>query len=178
MKQVRINALLPDRVPEEWVVRYAQEPPWVVEVASAEGKTFSGMGNDLFLALQDVRRGLDQRGILLCCNGARANARPSPAFSASGAELIYLMPRRRPVSVRDIVPLFSPAPSEAAVTVREQEAAWERINAGWSRRLWFLNPVWWLRRMIELVKGPRIWTEERDSEGFVRWRPVAKGGRS
>ncbi|TXS44078.1 hypothetical protein EAO75_30185 [Streptomyces sp. uw30] len=114
-------ARLQNGMQEEWVLRYTEEPPWRIEVTTATGELLVGTGDDLFTALQDVRRGLDHRQVVLCCNGARANARPSPGFSASGGELVYLVPRRRPVSVRDIVPLFAPAPAEAAVTVREQE---------------------------------------------------------
>ncbi|MEU5074386.1 hypothetical protein [Streptomyces asoensis] len=136
-------------------------------MTTQDEETFSGQGNDLFHALQNVRRTLDAREVLLRCNGARANARPSGAVSERGAELVYLVPRRRPVSTLDVVPLFAPA--ENTVSVDEQEETWKAIVSSRTRLLWPVNPVWWWRRLLEAVNGPVIWVPETDAKGFTTW---------
>ncbi|WP_369189500.1 hypothetical protein [Streptomyces sp. R08] len=156
------------------MIRYAEEWPWKIQVIPQRSESLIGQGDDLFHALQDVRRQLDPRGIVLCCNGARANARPSRAASERGAEFVYLIPKGRPASTRDLAPIFSPVPADMAVTVEEQEESWRRISSRRVNSLWPINPAWWVRRYEEVVKGAVVWIPEADKDGFTTWHPHSR----
>ena len=58
-------------------VTIATEPPLRVRLDFPDGHLDHAEGPDLFEALQAVRRRLEDAGMLLCCQGARADVFPS-----------------------------------------------------------------------------------------------------
>lgn len=176
MIRTSLPAKLPDGREESWIVEFTEEAPWSVRLISANGDVHAGNGADLFESLKKARRALDERGIALCCNGARPNARPSPRLSADGGFLLYVIPRGRPAGMQDVVPLFSPAPSSEVGTVAEQDRCWQEL----SRRtglLWLINPVRLWKFMENTIRGPRCWMSEIGSDGFTTWHltPARRG---
>jgi hypothetical protein len=149
-------------------IRYTNESPWRVRVNLSDGRTWDTEGPDLFAALRSARVDLEHAGFLLCCNGARPEARPSPTLSRSGAELIYLIPRWRYPTSRDIVPLFAycePAQVGSVASQGESKASLE-----WLRVLHFINPVAWWKSTQSRLWGPTIWISMKDSSGYVTWQ--------
>lgn len=178
MQKVRLQATSGEGGQHTCVVRFSSEPPWTVEVVVDDRSRARGEGTDLFEALKSARRHLDEEGLLLCCNGARANAHPSPSAAEAGAEVIHLVPRLRPATGRDIVPLLAPAESEAVVPVEAQEQAWEaRFASSRASILALVNPIRWVKAIEERVKGPALWRPCEDADGFTSWERVARGRR-
>lgn len=83
-----------------------------------------GQGPDLFDALLDVRRALEEDGWRLAVQGARRDTWPSGMLrdQLDGAT-VYVLPddvKAKP----ETVGTFDPASPDLVVTVAEQEAAW------------------------------------------------------
>ncbi|MFG2916067.1 hypothetical protein ACGF0D_24675 [Kitasatospora sp. NPDC048298] len=140
----RVEVVMQDGAAETWTLGASEDPPWTVTLTTESGVTYTGEGDDLFQALQEVRRPLDDQMIRLCCNGARRNAHTSGATSRQGGFMVYLNHRWRPATIRDLVYVFGPAQPEDVATVEEQEHFWrdfiERRSPAW---LVVLNPVRW-----------------------------------
>ncbi|MEW2394585.1 hypothetical protein [Streptomyces sp. NPDC046862] len=157
---------------EDWIVHSSDEEPWVVVAESADGRSFEGRGQDLFRALQQVCGQLETEGVRLCCNGARVNARPSPAASGAGGGMVYLLPALRNPTMRDLVPLLSPAPCERVGTVEEQEEFWRRRQArSWQAALRQVNPLTMVGRRAGRFLGIPRWRADVDGD-VTRWRRV------
>ncbi|MGW5285197.1 hypothetical protein ACWERI_38165 [Streptomyces collinus] len=151
-------------------VTHSQDEPWTVEAQVSGGLTYTGEGQDLFEALARVREQMEGDSLLLCCNGSRRNARPSPAMSAAGAEFLYLMPTYRLMTVRDIHPLFASAPAEGAVGVEEQTEYYAAKLSSRSYLIQWVNPLSWIKLLEAAVRGPRDWVLEASEAGAFRWR--------
>ncbi|MFF8810474.1 hypothetical protein [Streptomyces omiyaensis] len=178
MHRTRLRTVSGDREGRPCVVLFSAEPPWTVEVVVDDLTRARGTGTDLFEALRSARRSLDEEGLLLCCNGARANARPSPTAAAAGAEVVHLVPRRRPATARDVVPLLAPAGPDAVVTVEAQERAWEaRFASSRASVLSLLHPMRYVKAIEERVRGPVFWRPREDADGFTSWERVVRGRR-
>ncbi|MDI3385237.1 hypothetical protein QIS99_03240 [Streptomyces sp. B-S-A8] len=169
-KKTRVRAKLNHGGEQIWTVRYSDQPPWQVQAEAPDGASFSAAGDDLFRALQQVRRDLEAKGTILCCNGARSNAHPSPAASEHGAELVYLVPARRPACSLDLAPLLAPAPSRVVVSVSEQERRWQRIQSTPLGALRIANPIGWWKKIDEAILGLRQWVPVETESGFVEWQ--------
>lgn len=128
----------------EWKILVEGDGPWQLRLESPHGIEASANGDNVFQALRSMRAELAPRGIALCCNGARANVRPSGLSSSHGAWMIYVLHMWRPTTVRDLVPIFNYAPPNLIASIEEQDAYWERHLK--NRRNWlnFINPIWWL----------------------------------
>ncbi|MFI9647893.1 hypothetical protein ACIHAA_16550 [Streptomyces sp. NPDC052040] len=134
--------------PEEWMVHSSEEEPWTIRAMAPDGRSFEAVGADLFHALQQVRREAEKQGVRLCCNGARANARPSPQASAVGGGMVYLLPSLRNPGPADLVPLLAPALADQVSSVAEQEAFWAKYRSSSTRStLRALSPVAPLARL-------------------------------
>lgn len=178
MQKVRLRTVSGEGEQHACVVLFSSEPPWTVEVVLNDRSRARGEGTDLFEALKSARRRLDEEGLLLCCNGARANARPSPSAAAAGAEVVHLVPWLRPATGRDVVPLLAPAGAEAVVTVEAQEQAWEaRFASSRASALALINPIRWVKAIEERVKGPAFWRPREDPDGFTSWELAVRGRR-
>ncbi|MYW14933.1 hypothetical protein GT039_04840 [Streptomyces sp. SID2955] len=150
-------------------VTHSQAEPWRVAAQVAGGLTYEGEGQDLFEALGRVREQMQQDALLLCCNGSRRNARPSPAMSAAGAEFVYLMPAYRLMTVRDIHPLFAPAPAEKVVGVKEQTEYYVTKLSSRKYLIQWVNPISWIKRVEASIRGPKGWVLEASGPDTVRW---------
>lgn len=78
-------------------------------------------GADLVDCLVDLRLRLEADGLLLCCQGARVNVWPSGQLRqfADGRQG-YVLTRRAPGQVHEIVDLLDPASPAQAVSVEDQ----------------------------------------------------------
>ncbi|MFF1902891.1 hypothetical protein [Kitasatospora sp. NPDC058218] len=140
--------------PEDWTIDASVGSPWSVVITAPSGERFEGAGIDLFQALKAARLPLDERGILLCCNGARINAHPSGLTSSQGGDMVYLNHRWRPAGRRDLRYVFGPAPARKIATVAEQDRFWEEFadttGISWTM---YLNPVRWFYLAAQSLRG-------------------------
>ena len=93
----------------------------VVNVRSLERDYGAFTGGDLVDCLVDLRLRLEGHGLLLCCQGARVNVWPSGQLRqfADGRQG-YVLTRRAPGQVHEIVDLLDPAPPAQVVSVEDQ----------------------------------------------------------
>lgn len=98
-------------------------------VAHGPTGTHAATADDLFEALQMVRREIEPHGWRLAVNGARRDTWPSGMLrdQLDGA-VVYVLPSD-PRQVPEKVPTFGPAKDDLLATVDEQEAAWEAWKA-------------------------------------------------
>lgn len=83
--------------------------------------------SDCFRAMQEVRSPLDERGLKLCCNGARTDAWASGMQRDMGEGLVcYLLSLPRQATRPQQVSIFGSAPVDAVGTVAEQEDHYQR----------------------------------------------------
>lgn len=85
-------------------------------------------GPDLFAALQQLRKTLEQLGWFPLCNGARVDCYPSGmARDMGGGAGVYMLSARRHLRRRlPLIGTFEPAPKEAVGTVDAQDAYYDR----------------------------------------------------
>lgn len=78
-------------------------------------------GEDVVACLSGLRLRLETDGLLLCCQGARVNVWPSGQLRqfADGRQG-YVLTRRAPGQVHEIVDLLDPAPAAQVVSVEDQ----------------------------------------------------------
>ncbi|MFC7241782.1 hypothetical protein ACFQO7_04725 [Catellatospora aurea] len=125
----------------------AQSPdaPWRLSLVGPEGVRFDAFGVDLYDCLKQIRRQTEPTGVLLCCNGARRNARPSGFYGSSlGAIAVYRHHRWRAAMPWDLVGIFGYAPPRKIATVEEQEAYLEKVDSFRRSMLPLLNPLQWI----------------------------------
>ncbi|MYW68412.1 hypothetical protein GTY65_30700 [Streptomyces sp. SID8379] len=127
----------------EWKLLVEGDGPWVLTLRSPAGNECSAQGDDVFDVLRVLRAELAPRAVKICCNGARANVRPSGFASSYGSWMIYVLHRWRPVTVRDLVPTFDHCEPGLVGSVEEQDAYWERYLSDRGKWLKLINPVWW-----------------------------------
>jgi hypothetical protein len=117
---------------------------WSLCLESPNGIESTANGGNVFEALRSIRTELASRSMVICCNGARFDVRPSGLSASHGAWMVYVLRRWRPATVRDLVPIFGYAPPDRIGTVDERDAYWERHLKNRSNWLNFINPVWWI----------------------------------
>jgi hypothetical protein len=111
------------------VVVIATEPPWSLTVELGDGTSAEATAQDLFGALERVRKQLEAARMLLCCKGARADVFPSGMARQSwGGRRAYQLQEGRKPSRQDLVDIFDPADCEDVVTVRRQYQSVERLR--------------------------------------------------
>lgn len=140
--------------PQEWIVHSSEEEPWTIRAVAPDGRSFEAEGADLFVALQRVRERTEKEGVLLCCNGARTDARPSPQSGASGGGMVYLLPSLRNPVPADLVPLLAPAPAAQVGSVAEQEAFWASYRSSFRSALRAFSPVAPAARLMSRFRRP------------------------
>ncbi|GIG63374.1 hypothetical protein Lfu02_77460 [Longispora fulva] len=94
-----------------------------VELVEPDG-VFEAADGDYLDCLILVRRHLEERGLLLCCQGARPDVWPSGMLRqfANGREAYVLDPERRG-EVLETVDIFAPAPAGSVVDIMTQGKA-------------------------------------------------------
>ena len=118
-----VRAIAPDGGFILYRIRYKQVyPRWTLSVISVEGSVTEYDGPDLYWAMQDWRRHLEQCGQTLLCQGARPAVFPSAMASDMGggikAYVNQLPPYRESLELIDI---FDEASPEEVGTVQQQE---------------------------------------------------------
>ena len=78
-------------------------------------------GDDVFDALQLLRRELANNGWQLLCQGSRQDVYPSRALRQSGTTKAYKSTLGRACTRADLVDLFDPCTKEVVSTVEEQD---------------------------------------------------------
>jgi ADP-ribosyl-[dinitrogen reductase] hydrolase len=118
-------------VTEMCELQFTTEVPVSLALTSARLGTFSASADDLYEALILIRVELEKHAYRVLCNGARPNAWPSAMARQMGAarKVYLLQPYPVQVSMKDLVDIFAPAPYSEVVTVREQRAALENLQA-------------------------------------------------
>ncbi|BBC33296.1 hypothetical protein SGFS_045900 [Streptomyces graminofaciens] len=138
-----------------WKMLIEGDGPWHLSLQSANGVESTAFGNNVFEALRSIRTQLFPRRIIICCNGARANVRPSALSASHGAWMIYTLHMWRPSTVRDLAPTLSYAPPSKIGSVEEQDAYWERHLRNRKNWLNFINPVWWIYFLTDSWGKPK-----------------------
>lgn len=128
----------------EWKMVVEGDGPWHLRLESPDGVEATASGENVFEALRSMRTALAPRRVTICCNGARADVRPSGLSASHGAWMVYVLHMWRPPTVRDLVPTFGYCRAGLVGSVEEQDAYWEGHLK--SRKNWlnFINPVWWV----------------------------------
>ncbi|MGY1435850.1 hypothetical protein [Streptomyces reniochalinae] len=139
---------------KEWKMAIEGDGPWVLRLESPGGVEASAQGEDVFHALQDLRTELAGRDIILCCNGARIDTRPSPQAASHGAWMVYILRMWRPPTIRDLVPTFGYC-CERIGSVEQQDAYWKHHLE--RRKAWynFVNPLWWVYLLTASWGSPK-----------------------
>jgi hypothetical protein len=97
------------------------EHPAVILAQLGDEKSQQYSGADLFECLLSLRGDLENRGLLLCCQGARRNVSPSGMTrQMSNGRLAYAIPVDRSVSDDDLVDIFAPAACGEVASIVEQ----------------------------------------------------------
>ncbi|MFI9814353.1 hypothetical protein [Saccharothrix variisporea] len=96
------------------------EPALIMELPGEGRRSFTGA--DYFLCLIDVRRELEHYGLLLCCQGARADVFPSGMQSQVELGRYARVLTREPEK-RAVVDIFDPADVSEAATLEAQKIA-------------------------------------------------------
>ncbi|MFE0880098.1 hypothetical protein ACFW4X_35300 [Streptomyces smyrnaeus] len=129
---------------EEWTIQVTGDGPWVWRLLSADKAECEVTGSSAFEALRTMQDAVSEKDVVLCCNGLRANVRPSHRSASHGAWMVYLLHLWRPATVRDLVHVFDYAPPEKIASRNQQDQYWEHHLA--ARKKWWnlANPIWWL----------------------------------
>jgi hypothetical protein len=115
---------LQDGEPVEARVRFAVGDVCAVEVRVGDGVA-SGRGADLFEALIGARLGLEARGVLLGCNGARRDVHPSAMQRQAGsARRAYVLLMPRTGEKLRVVDIFAAAPDRSVLASVDGQRAW------------------------------------------------------
>ncbi|MFE1384335.1 type VII secretion system-associated protein [Streptomyces sp. NPDC058740] len=109
-----------------WWTTGEPEQPYGVEATGPWGSV-RVLERDLWTALRDVRRGLEAQGWLLALAGARGDVRQSGMLAGSGTDRAYVLIAGEYADPKRMVGLFEDAPVAQALTVAEQDAAYDRI---------------------------------------------------
>ncbi|MGW7657911.1 hypothetical protein ACWGJ7_39510, partial [Streptomyces tendae] len=75
----------------QWKMTVEGEGPWHLRLESPHGVEATATGDNVFQALRSMRPGLASRGVEVCCNGARADVRPSGLSASHGAWMVYVL---------------------------------------------------------------------------------------
>lgn len=93
-----------------------------ITATSGIGTVGPVVGGDLLDALTELRRHLGDRGLLLCCQGARINVWPSGMLRQfSHGRSGYVLGTRLEDGSFEVVDLLAPAPPVQVVNVAEQQ---------------------------------------------------------
>lgn len=130
---------------EHALVEQDSDAPWWLSLVGPDGVKFDATGVDLYDCLKQIRRQTEPSGILLCCNGARRNARPSGFYGSTlGAVVVYQHHRWRAAMPWELVDIFGYAPPRKIATVEDQEAYLESVDSFRQSMLPLLNPLQWI----------------------------------
>ncbi|WP_156095003.1 hypothetical protein [Nocardia lijiangensis] len=98
--------------------------PSVARVELIGEGAFGSIDDDYLSRLLAVREYLEERGLLLCCQGARPDVWPSGMLRQfENGRRAYVLDRDRRGEELEVVNIFAPAPAAMVVSVLEQGKA-------------------------------------------------------
>lgn len=139
----------------EWLIKVNGDGPWELRLESPTGEESTAQGDNVFEALRSIRNDLSRRGITLCVNGARTDARPSGLSAAHGAWMVYILRLWRPPTVRDLAPILAYSDASKIGSVEEQDQYWQQHLTRRKNWLNFVNPIWWLYFLTKSWGSPK-----------------------
>ena len=106
----------------DWSKELTQEGRTSYTVRLAwNGESVSGVADDMFEALVEIRRQVEPKGWLLAIQGSRLNAYPSGmARDMGGGEKVYVLRPRQPALLTDLVDTLADTSIDDIATVDEQ----------------------------------------------------------
>jgi hypothetical protein len=133
-----------------WHLECSFEESWRLSLTDPGKDRYEATDWNLYDCLKQIRRRTDKAGILLCCNGARKNTRPSGFYASMGAEVVYREYRWRLGFATDLVGTFDYAPPHTIGTVEEQEAYLQKVDRYKSSALFLVNPLTWITLALRI----------------------------
>jgi hypothetical protein len=131
-----VFTVLQDGIEENWwflTVTDDDDDGYTLHLESPAGESWEVEGPNAWDALRALREQVEPLGYRLCCAGARTDAYVSPmSISMSAGELVYPLRRWRRPRTKQLVEIFSYAPSSKVGTIAEQDRFFEE----WKRRSW------------------------------------------
>ncbi|WP_459960239.1 hypothetical protein [Nocardia sp. IFM 10818] len=107
-----------------WPVVLRLGEPSAARVELVGHGTFGSVEDDYLSCLLAVREYLEERGWLLCCQGARPDVWPSGMVRQfDNGRRAYVLDRDRRGAEFEVVDIFAPAPADMVVSVVEQGKA-------------------------------------------------------
>ncbi|MEV6334606.1 hypothetical protein AB0M12_07800 [Nocardia vinacea] len=107
-----------------WPVVLRLGEPSVTRVELVGQGAFGSVDDDYLSCLLAVREYLEERGRLLCCQGARPDVWPSGMLRQfDNGRRAYVLDHDRRGAELEVVDIFAPAPAEMVVSVLEQGKA-------------------------------------------------------
>jgi hypothetical protein len=120
-----IRVLLPNRTLDSVAVRVVSTSPGGLLVSGLGFRDQKFTGSDLFNALLELRRELEQAGHRLLCGGARTDVFPSGmSRSMGGGRKVYVMSLGQPAT--HTIDIFDDAEPAAVGTIMQQKEFHER----------------------------------------------------
>jgi hypothetical protein len=127
MKEVSVKFLKTDNTITNCILKYADTPPWAIEVSLEELSKTRFEGDDLFSALCDLRCDLDKAGIKLLCNGCRIDTYVSRmSRQMGGGRKVYELTMKKQAGLDSLVDIFGEAPVDKIGTVEEQKTFYQK----------------------------------------------------
>lgn len=110
-------------------VKISVSPPWTLEY-DWSGQHRSLHDTDLFEALREMRKELEDAGYQLLCAGARPDVAPSGmSRDMGGGRKAYVLHLSKPGSRDDMVDIFDAAEPASVGTVQQQREYFEKWKA-------------------------------------------------
>ncbi|MBA9002624.1 hypothetical protein [Thermomonospora cellulosilytica] len=118
-----VNVVLPDGGQDEKMLVVTSDSPWSVELQMGSGERITAQGEDLFAAIQNLRRRTDPLGLRLCINAARRDTyRCQPPSPFNGHLVSFLTPGR---PATETAWILDQAPADRIATVEAQQAHYD-----------------------------------------------------
>jgi len=117
-----VKVKMPDGTIQECDVTVSKQAPWKISLSGVEQTPIESEGSDLFKALFQLRRQLEQMQMQMLCNGSRENMVCSGmSRSMGGGRKAYLVELGQPARRDSLVDIFAFAQDEFIVSTTEQE---------------------------------------------------------
>jgi hypothetical protein len=103
-------------------IKVSEDPPWALEYEGINGGIRRIEASDLFEALREMRKELEDAGYLLLCAGSRPDVNPSGmSRGMGGGRKAYVMRCGRPGNFSEMIDIFDYAEPATVGTIQQQE---------------------------------------------------------
>ncbi|MFE7638266.1 hypothetical protein ACFU7Z_29895 [Kitasatospora sp. NPDC057518] len=121
---VDLLAVGPDGMPAEVSLELSDQTPTILRMKVADSAWQEFQASNWFNCLIEARLGLESRGFLLCCQGARPDVFPSGMMQQMNlGRFAYCLKSGMPLSEDDVVDIFAPADISEVASVEDQRVA-------------------------------------------------------